>query len=337
MTATALIDLSNGRIRPELLAQVSDEVAQVESELARQMHSQVEMVKNVSHHTLDAGGKRLRPAFVALSAKATGLPYDEERTRKIGACMEMIHMATLIHDDVIDNSATRRGRETASAVYGNTGSILAGDVLLAKAMRILAEDGDLAIIKTTSESVVEMAEGEVRELETRLQFDLDEETHLEILRLKTASFIQCCCEVGALITGAPKEISEALRDYGHHVGMAFQIVDDLLDYRGDKAKTGKPVATDFREGQATLPLIFLRDKMSEQEASVARQKFGAGVSDDEIRMISDWMATRGSYEQAEQRALEHLQKALAALALLPESSERDLLETVAHYVIRREL
>lgn len=337
MTATALIDLSNGRIRPELLAQVSDEVAQVESELSRQIHSQVEMVKNVSHHTLDAGGKRLRPAFVALSAKATGLPYDEERTRKIGACMEMIHMATLIHDDVIDNSATRRGRDTASAVYGNTGSILAGDVLLAKAMRILAEDGDLAIIKTTSESVVEMAEGEVRELETRLQFDLAEDDHLEILRLKTASFIQCCCEVGALITGASREICDALRDYGHHVGMAFQIVDDLLDYRGDKAKTGKPVATDFREGQATLPLIFLRDKMSEQETSVARQKFGAGVTDDEIRMISDWMATRGSYDQSEQLALVHLEKALTALAVLPETDARDLLETVAHYVIRREL
>lgn len=337
MTASALIDLSNGRIRPELLVQVSEEVAFVEAELDRQMHSQVAMVKNVSHHTLDAGGKRLRPAFVALSAKATGLPYDEERSRKIGACMEMIHMATLIHDDVIDNSATRRGRDTASAVYGNTGSILAGDVLLAKAMRILAEDGDLAIIRTTSHSVVEMAEGEVRELETRLQFDLEESSHLEILRLKTASFIQCCCEVGALIAGASGEIQQALHDYGHHVGMAFQIVDDLLDYRGDKAKTGKPQATDFREGQATLPLIYLRDKLSEQEASVARQKFGSGVTDDEIRMISGWMATRGSYQEAEQLAIHHVAEALSALAKLPETPSRDLLETVAHYVIKREL
>lgn len=337
MTATALFDLSNGRVRPELLAQVADEVAFVETELSKQLHSQVQMVKDVSHHTLDAGGKRLRPAFVALSAKATGLAYNEERSRKIGACMEMIHMATLIHDDVIDNSATRRGKETASAVYGNTGSILAGDVLLAKAMRILAEDGDLAIIKTTSESVVEMAEGEVRELETRLNFDLDIEEHLEILRLKTASFIQCCCEAGGLVAGASPQICQALREYGHHVGMAFQIVDDLLDYRGDKAKTGKPVATDFREGQATLPLIYLREKLSEQEASVARQKFGAGVTDDEIRMISGWMATRDAYKHAEELAIEHVEKALAALALLPETPSRDLLETVAHYVVRREL
>jgi octaprenyl-diphosphate synthase len=337
VNSAALIELSNGKIKPELLMQVGEEVALVEAELDRQMHSDVDMVKNVSHHTLDAGGKRLRPAFVALSAKATGLPYDEARSRKIGACMEMIHMATLIHDDVIDNSATRRGKETASAVYGNTGSILAGDVLLAKAMRILAEDGDLAIIRTTSHSVVEMAEGEVRELETRLNFDLSQDEHLEILRLKTASFIQCCCEVGALIAGADEAVQKALHDYGHHVGMAFQIVDDLLDYRGDKAKTGKPIATDFREGQATLPLIALREKLSEQEASVARQKFGSGVTDDEIRMISGWMATRGSFRRAEEMANEHVAAALSALSILPETASRDLLETVAHYVVRREL
>jgi octaprenyl-diphosphate synthase len=335
--SSALIDLSNGLVRPELLAEIAEEVARVEEELDRQMHSQVATVKNVSHHTLDAGGKRLRPAFVALSAKATGQHYDEDRSRKIGACMEMIHMATLIHDDVIDNSATRRGKDTASAVYGNTGSILAGDVLLAKAMRILAEDGDLSIIRTTSHSVVEMAEGEVRELETRLQFDLPESAHLEILRLKTASFIQCCCEVGALLAGAREEVQASLRAYGHHVGMAFQIIDDLLDYRGDKAKTGKPVATDFREGQATLPLIYLREKLSEQEASVAKQKFGSGVSDDEIRMISDWMSTRGSFERAEALAHEEIRLALLALDTLPETPTKDLLRTIAIYVIHREL
>ena len=337
MNAAGLLQMSNGKIKPELLVQVGEEVARVEAELDRQMHSQVAMVKNVSHHTLDAGGKRLRPAFVALSAKATGLPYDEDRSRKIGACMEMIHMATLIHDDVIDNSPTRRGRDTASAVYGNTGSILAGDVLLAKAMRILAEDGDLAIIRTTSHSVVEMAEGEVRELETRLVFDLDEEAHLEILRLKTASFIQCCCEVGAILAGASEQAQKALHAYGHHVGMAFQIIDDLLDYRGDKAKTGKATATDFREGQATLPLIYLIDSLTEQESNVARQKFGSGVTDDEIRMISEWMTSRGAFEKAEALAHFHVASAIEALHILPENPARELLETVAHYVIGREL
>src|SRR4051794_21397897 len=200
----------------ELLNQVASEIQEVEKELAKQVSSNVELVEYVGKHTLEAGGKRLRPAFVTLSARACGNAFEPERTRKIGACMEMIHMATLIHDDVIDHSATRRGRETASAAYGNTAAILSGDVLLAKAMVILALDGDLEIIRTVSQAVVEMAEGEVRELEIRGQFDLTEAEHLQVLRMKTASFIQCCCESGAMIAGASDEVRRALGVYGHH-------------------------------------------------------------------------------------------------------------------------
>jgi octaprenyl-diphosphate synthase len=336
MTASAFIDLSNGKVAAELLLEIGEEVAQVEAELARQVSNRVAMVTKVGSHTLEAGGKRLRPAFVSLSARATGLDFEPDRSRKLGACMEMIHMATLIHDDVIDNSPTRRGKDTASAIYGNTASILSGDVLLAKAMMLLAMDGDLSIIRTVSESVVDMAEGEVRELETRGNFDLPESDHLVILEMKTASFIQCCCEVGAIMTNAPLSVRQALRSYGYHVGMAFQIVDDLLDYRGDKAKTGKPLATDFREGQATLPLIYLRSMLTENEAQVARSKFGNGISDDEVRMIADWMDTRGAFSAAEKAARAHVDQALECLAHLPETPTRDLLQAVAEYVVRRQ-
>jgi octaprenyl-diphosphate synthase len=250
--------------------------------------------------------------------------------------MEMIHMATLIHDDVIDNAPTRRGKDTASAVYGNTASILSGDVLLAKAMMLLAMDGDLSIIRTVSESVVDMAEGEVRELETRGDFDLGEKDHLVTLEMKTASFIQCCCEVGAILAEAPLSIRQAMRSYGYHVGMAFQIVDDLLDYRGDKAKTGKPLATDFREAQATLPLIYLRPLLSESEAQVARTKFGNGITDDEIRMICNWMDTRGAFAKAEASARAHVDQALECLNHLPDTATRDLLRAVAEYVVLRQ-
>ncbi len=320
----------------EVLAAVAAEVDLVEQELRRQMASRVALVEQVGSHTLAAGGKRLRPAFVTLAARATGLPYEPDRTRRLGACMEMIHMATLIHDDVIDNSATRRGKDTAATLFGNTSSILGGDVLLARAMVILAQDGDLEVIRTVSQSVVEMAEGEVRELETRNDFELNEADHLEILRLKTASFIQCCCEVGAMVAYAPAPLRDALRDFGYHVGMAFQIVDDLLDYRGDKAKTGKPLATDFREAQATLPLIYLRENLSEKESEVARMKFGSGVSDEEIRMICDWMETRGAFKMAESTAQDHVEAALEALSVLPPSPERDVLESVAAFVMNRE-
>lgn len=324
------------RLNANLLQQVSQEVAGVDEELRIQLRSQIALVERVCVHTLDGGGKRLRPAFVALAAKATGQGYDEARARRLGACMEMIHMATLIHDDVIDDASTRRGRPTASRVFGNTAAILGGDVLLAKAMLLLARDGDVGLIRIVSGAVVDMAEGEVRELETRGDFDLDVETHLEVLRLKTASFIEGCCELGALISGASAEHTEALRKYGFHIGMAFQIVDDLLDYRGEFAKTGKPRATDFREGQATLPLIFLRPELQEAEADILRARFGNNPNDDEVRMLAGWMEARGAFAKSEKVAREHVDQAMNAVMLLPDSEARELLETVAEYVFRRE-
>jgi octaprenyl-diphosphate synthase len=318
----------------ELLAQIAGEIAAVEGELSRQILSPVDLVEHVGKQTLEAGGKRLRPAFVALSARSTGMPLKPERTHKIGACMEMIHMATLIHDDVIDHAATRRGRETASAVFGNTAAILSGDVLLAKAMVLLAQDGDLEIIRMVSQAVVEMAEGEVRELETRGRFDLTEADHLQVLRMKTASFIQCCCEAGALIGGASETERGALGAFGHHIGMAFQIVDDLLDFRSEV--TGKPKAGDFREGQATLPLIYLRGELNQDEAEMARRKFGNGVTDDDLRTIVSWMAKRGAFDRAEAAARDHVAKALAVLGTLPASHERDLLAQVGDFVLSRQ-
>jgi geranylgeranyl pyrophosphate synthase len=336
MIAPALSNYSNGRIDPELLSQISDEVASVEQELAAQVRSHVTMVDRVGRMTLLAGGKRLRPAFVGLAAKATGLPYDVERSRLLGASLEMIHMATLIHDDVIDNAETRRGKPTAASEFGNAGAILAGDSLLARAMLLLSRDGDVALVRVVAEAVVDVAQGEVRELEVRGNFDLDEAGHLEILRMKTASFIECCCEIGGMVAGAAPEVCRALKFYGHHVGMAFQIVDDLLDYRGDRSKTGKPNATDFREGQATLPLIYLREKMTEGELAMARSRFGNQPADDEIRMLVQWMDSRGAFARAERLARTHLDRALEALEGLPDSLSRDLLATVAEYVIQRE-
>ena len=335
MIATAIPPLGSAILDLSMLAQVSDEVERVEEELRRQVASQVHLVEQVGRVTLEAGGKRLRPAFVALAAKAIRSDVDEDRVVRLGACMETIHMATLVHDDVIDGSPTRRGRATAAAEFGNTAAILGGDVLLAKAMVLLARDGDLQIIRTVSEAVVEMAEGEVRELEVRGDFDLDEDSHIGVLRLKTASFIEACCEVGGRVAGATDAQIQALRAYGYHLGIAFQIVDDLLDYRGDRAQTGKTLGTDFRDGQATLPLIYLRETMSEAEATIARRRFGNGVSDDELRMIADWMATRGAFDRAEALARTHVNLAVDALTILPESLTRTVLSTVAEYVLMR--
>lgn len=326
-----------GNASEEVVAKIIAEATTLEQVLDDQMRSQVRLVEEVGLHTLRAGGKRLRPALVSLAASSTGLPFEVERARKLGSCVEMIHMATLIHDDVIDHADTRRGRATASAVFGNTAAILSGDVLLAKAMQILAVDGDLEIIRRVSKVVVDLAEGEVRELESRGEFELSETEHREILKMKTATFIQVCCELGGLIANAPQTMVESLGSYGYHIGMAFQIADDLLDYRGDQVKTGKPQATDFREGCATLPLIYLRDLLTEEERTFASGKFGNGVSDDEVRMITGWMNERGAFAQAEAAARDHLATALSSLAALPPTANRDLLGSVAEFVVTRQL
>lgn len=317
------------------LVQIAADVDAVEKALTRQMDARVQVVEDVLRHTLEAGGKRLRPVFLILSARATGLPFDRDRAILLGACMEMIHMATLIHDDVIDESPTRRGRPTAATVYGNTASILSGDVLLAKAMEILAQDGDIHIIRTASRMVVEMAEGEAREVEVRGDFDLSREEHLRILRMKTAAFVECCCLVGGQVAGATQEVVDALGLYGHHLGIAFQLADDLLDFRGKTTETGKAVATDFKEGCATLPLIELRQDVTQEEDARLRAAFGQEVTGDGLGWVTELMESRGAFDRAKAQAEEHLRLAMSALERLPENSHRDLLRAAGKFVLQR--
>lgn len=335
-----LSSLSEGidsfRISPRLLDETTAYIQTVEQELQSQVNSIIPLVEKVGRITLDGGGKRLRPALVFLTARATGLEFDQQRAIKLGTAMELIHMATLIHDDVIDDAATRRGRPTAFSVHGITPSILGGDVLLAKAMRILAEDGDLTIIRMVSQAVVELAEGEVQEIAVRGNIDIPLDDHLTVLRMKTASFIECCCQIGGLLTGATEAQTTALGQYGHHLGMAFQIVDDILDFRGDSAKTGKPVATDFRDGQATLPLIYLMTELSEEERTFIASKFGNGATEEDLKLIIGWMNVRKALARADQDAREHASTARESLELLPESDERRLLSGVTFGVTRRQ-
>ncbi len=336
MTASAFLELTGGTLDPDLVQGVLEEVAEVEKVLEREVQSEVPLVREVGEHTLRSGGKRLRPALVTLAAGAAGEPFDMSRTRQLGACMELIHMATLVHDDVIDRATTRRGRPTASSLFGNAASILSGDALLSKAMAILAEDGDLAIIRNVSRAVVDLAQGEVRELQARGSLDLTEEEHFAILRMKTASLIQSCCQVGGLAAGAPEPIVRALGRYGFHLGLAFQIADDLLDYRGDGARTGKPRAGDFREGCATLPLIYLLPSLDANEHRATTESFGNEATEEAVEMLCRWMRERGAFDRVEAVAERHASEARSALKGLPDSRDRQLLEAVAQMVVARQ-
>jgi len=336
VTAPAMVGMLSQMAPPWALDGISERLEAVEACLREQSASVVDTVAAVGETTLEAGGKRLRPALAVVSALAAGGRNEDPRIIGIGACLELVHMATLVHDDVIDESKTRRGRPTAASVVGNTAAILGGDVLLAKAMRLLAVDGDTEIIRSVSEAVVDLAEGEVMELELRGLLSTSEGDYRSVVSRKTSALISCACRVGAMTAGATPATVDALSEYGQRLGDAFQIADDLLDYDGDRFKTGKPWATDFREGQPTLPLILLQGSLSPDESLFLETRFGNGVSDDDLTQICAWMKERGSLAAAAQAAKAESEAAIAVLAGLPESPYRDILEGIARFVVERD-
>jgi len=323
-------------ISAELLARLDKDRADIESTLQSLVTSQVQAVHSVCTHTLRAGGKRLRPGLVLLAAEATGLPFDRDRALRLGACMEMVHMATLIHDDVIDHANTRRGQPTAATVYGNTPAILSGDVLLARAMTVLADDGDLTIIREVSRAVVDMAEGEALEVSYRGDLYLSREEHLRILNLKTATFIECCCRLGGMVCNAPSDVVEGLGKYGYALGMAFQVIDDLLDFEGSEERTGKAPATDFREGCATLPIIeFLQSASPNQKVKV-QEWFGEHASESDIALLTEWLIASGSLLRAKNEGIQYALNARNALAGLSDSASKQMLLSLCDYVTGRD-
>lgn len=335
MSAAAFASQLEDRVHPELLSRLAEEIRLVEQELEKRLSSEVRLVEKTAKHTLQAGGKRLRPALVTLSAEATGLPFDPGRTRRLGACMEMIHMATLMHDDVIDGAGLRRGRETSAAMFGTTASILTGDVLLSKAMAILAEDGDIDIIRNVSRAVVDLAEGEVHELQSRGNIELSKSEYFCILERKTATFIASCCEVGALAANASPETVASLGRFGHSMGMAFQIADDLLDYASNCETTGKPRWTDFGEGCATLPLILAWPELSVEERNEFSSTFGSSPQTEVINRLLPSLRSRGIFERCEAEACEFVAQAIETLSTLPDTPAKNLLATVADFVVWR--
>lgn len=336
MSAAAFLGAVQDRVPVGALNRLGDSIEETERFLRLEMGSLVETVANCGNQTLLAGGKRLRPALTIASAGAAG-DIDATGLCGVSAGVELIHMATLIHDDVIDGAATRRGVPTASAVYGNTQAILSGDVLLAKAMRLLAEHSDIEMIRLVSQGVVELAEGEVLELECRGRLDLTAPEYLRVLDLKTATFISCCCRAGARLAGADATMERAVGDYGRHLGIAFQLVDDVLDYRGSQLKTGKPLATDFIDGQATWPLIKLIEQVGDDEKERIAARFGQPLEDSETAWLITQMEEHGTLDMTLDKARFHAEKSIAALGTLPASDYKTILETVALFIVEREV
>ena len=282
-------------------------------------------------HTVKAGGKRLRPLLCLLCARILGAKADEGLYR-LACTLEMLHAATLMHDDVIDNAALRRGTPAVHTVYGNTEAILAGDALLSYANACVARYGNPRLCEVFARATAETAAGEILELHAMHNPDLEVHEYLAIIRGKTACLIRAACEMGALYAGADERRVAALGAYGEALGMAFQMVDDALDV-ADAEVIGKPSGGDLREGKLTPPLQLYRDSLSAEEQALFNAKFTEGTfTEEEISRICQEVRNRGFDEQVRSLATSYLQDAEKALTILPRSKEHDVLLEILTYV-----
>jgi len=313
------------------------DLQRIEEELCAAASSEVHQVDAVGQHVLLAGGKRFRPACVALSARAVNAEADTDRLVAVATALELVHTATLVHDDVVDSTWVRRGAATANAVFGNGVAVLTGDFLLARAVRMLAHERNMRLVRTIADVTVEMSEGEVQQMVATGDAALAEEAYYELIRKKTATFIQGCCRCGAILASAAKEQEEALARYGLHLGLAFQLTDDLLDYTGDPAITGKQVGSDLREGRATLPLLLGLRATRDGKRDMLLAAFGnSSLQDAAIPVVVRTLDLLGAFEGTAAAARGHVARAKEALGAIPLSRYRCALDQLADYTIQRD-
>ena len=316
---------------------IRDDLDVIEGLLGDAVASQVKQVYSISEHVLLAGGKRLRPALVALATRCLKPDASTESMARVAASVELVHMATLVHDDVVDSSAVRRGKATANAVFGNGMAVIVGDYLLARSMHLLSEDFDRRILRAVSAVTIEMSEGEVMEILATGDTQLTEEAHLEIIRKKTAVFLEGCCRCGAILADAGEAEEDALAHYGNHMGIAFQLADDLLDYLGDPAVPGTPVGSDLREGRATLPFILALENAPPDIRERLLAAFGnPALTDADVTALVRLMERLQVFGRARTAARMHADRAVDAVSLLPPSPYRASLAELAEYCVSRE-
>jgi len=306
--------------------------------IVARMDSPVALIPQLAAHIVAAGGKRLRPLLTLASARLCGYPGDGGGTRHVNlaACVEFIHTATLLHDDVVDESVLRRGLASANAVFGNKASVLVGDFLFARAFQLMVEDGSLAVLGILSGAAATIAEGEVLQLATQNDLSTTEARYLEVIKGKTAALFAAACEVGAVVAGRPREAAAALAEFGMNLGIAFQLVDDALDYAADQAVLGKTVGDDFREGKITLPVLVAYQAGDEAEREFWRRTIEASEqSEADLEHALLVMERRGAIQATLDRAARFAGAAKAALTVFADSTLRRALLDVADYTVSR--
>ena len=306
---------------------------EVDATIARRLESGVPLVGDVARYIISAGGKRLRPVLLLLTCGALGCTSAERFN--LAAVIEFIHTATLLHDDVVDESTLRRGRATANEVFGNPASVLVGDFLYSRAFQMMVETGSARVMQILADATNVIAEGEVQQLMNMHDASLDEAAYLSVIRSKTAKLFEASSRLAAVLADAPPRIEQACAEYGQSLGTAFQVIDDVLDYDGDASEMGKNLGDDLREGKATLPLILAMRAASPAEAAKIREAIETG-STSELSDIADIVRRCGALSRARAAAAAQAQRAVDAARTLPSNPYTDsLLELAAQLLQRR--
>ncbi len=323
-------------LKQRILSENQEDLHEIETQLSENLKPYLDLVSEVAHHILFAGGKRLRPLLLVLAAKICG--YTDSYAKTVSSALEYLHAATLLHDDIIDDAVLRRGKTVAHSVYGNAVTVLVGDFLLARALAICADSGKIKVIHIISELTENMSTGEVHQLMRKGDITLTEEEYMEVIRRKTAVLFQVACTVSAVIAEASAEKEQALSDYGHNLGLAFQLVDDLFDYTMDTADLGKEVGADLREGKLTLPVIqaLKQAKPSERDQMIKiiqNEDFTVA----EFKTLAALMKKNDGIDYTVEKAATYIEKAKENLSAFEPSKARDTLYDIADYALARRL
>lgn len=314
-------------------ALVKDNLQDVNALILGSLRSKASVINDLGHYIIQSGGKRLRPLIVLLMAKACG--YQGQDHIKLAAVIEFIHTATLLHDDVVDNSDLRRGQKTANSVWGNEAAVLVGDFLYSKAFQILVNVGDLRVMQVLADATNTMAEGEALQLIERHNPETTEGGYLNVIRSKTAKLFEAAAQIGALLGNISPTIEAAALQYGLHLGTAFQLMDDILDYQASTELTGKSLGNDLAEGKVTLPLIYILQNGKPNEIRLLREAIQTG-GHEYLPAIQEMIRSNGALDYTKQHASTEIEKANKLLVKIPTSPYRDALQALTKFAIHRD-
>ena len=318
----------------QIIDLTQDDMAAVNASILEQLNSEVSLINQLGYYIISGGGKRIRPMIAVLAARA--LSYEGDKHIKVAALIEFIHTATLLHDDVVDESDMRRGKATANAAFGNAASVLVGDFIYTRAFQMMTDLESLPVLALMAKAVNVIAEGEVQQLINCNDPDITEDSYMQVIYSKTARLFEAASQSSAMLAGGTQEQILALQDYGRYLGTAFQLIDDLLDYDADGETLGKNTGDDLDEGKPTLPLLHAMQHGDKEQSSMIRNAIEEGNGRHLLEPVLAAMHQWGSLEYTRQRAEEEADKAIKALQVLPDSVYRSALEGLAHLSVKRD-